>query len=75
MTAKRRTRRAERLQDGIVVGLVVAALAFAATTRADRDGAWSVAALVEAPTPCVSFAAGDWRDACLDAALALIARR
>ncbi len=51
----RRARTADRLQDGIIVALVVSALALAATaSRAERDGAWGNVTVVQAPTACAN---------------------
>jgi len=64
--ATRRARRAQRLQDGIVVGLVVTVLAFTATApRASPEGRPAGISVVEMPVgPCAAVEATR-RSACL----------
>jgi hypothetical protein len=71
----RHARTADRLQDGIILALVVSALAFAATaSRAERDGAWGNVTVVQAPTACANVDATN-RSGCLEVAAALAVRR
>ena len=71
----RRARTADRLQDGIIVTLVVSALALAATaSRAERDGAWGNVTVVQAPTACANVDP-TYRSGCLEVAAALAIRR
>jgi hypothetical protein len=75
VTAKRRSRVADRLQDGIIIALVVAAVGFAATaSRADRDIAWGEVAVVQPPSVCANVEATH-RSRCLNAAAAFMLRR
>lgn len=76
MTAKRRSRIADRLQDGIVVALVLSALGFSATaSRADRDGAGDEITVVQAPLSACANVAANHRSSCLSAAAAVTLRR
>jgi hypothetical protein len=76
VTAKRRSRIADRLQDGIVVALVIAAVGFAATaSRADLDDPWGTVSVVKAPpTVCATVDAAH-RSHCLRASAAISLRR
>jgi len=72
----RRARTADRLLDGLVVGLVVTLLGFVASApRAERAAVRAGYALVEAPAPACAAATPEHRGACLRIAQASVAKR
>jgi hypothetical protein len=73
---KIRSRIADRLQDCIVVVLVVAAIGFAATaSQAERDSAWGEVAVVDAPSLVCTNVDAAYRVGCLQTAAAITLKR
>ena len=72
----RRAPTADRLQNGIIVALVISALGFAAAApRAERDGAWGEVKVVQAPPLVCANVDATYRTGCLVAAAEIALRR